>query len=138
MKLISVILVSGSGSEPSISAGRTVELLHTNGSRICSLPDLPFYREHHTQTGLTACGGWGDDASKTSCHTLSSTGSWEQTHSLNQSRREHCAWRSPQGVILLGGRDSGAQGTSEILLENGDTSPGFYGYPLGYYVTRYV
>ena len=126
MKLISVILVSGSGSEPSISAGRTVELLHTNGSRICSLPDLPFYREHHTQTGLTACGGGGDDASKTSCHTLSSTASWEQSHNLAQARGGHSAWRSPQGVMLIGGPDdSDADITTEILTENGDTIPGF-------------
>ena len=138
MKLItilSVILVSG--GSPSGNVGRSVELLHTNGSRICSLPNLPNSRGAHTQTGLTACGGGDDSAAATSCHTLSSTGSWELSHNLDQSRQEHCAWRSPQGIRLIGGRDSGAQGTSEILLENGDTSPGF-NYPKLYYVTRYV
>ena len=102
-----------------------MELLYTNGSRLCSLPDLPYTRYHHSQTRLTACGGWGDDASKTTCHTLSTTGSWEQTHSLSMWRREHSAWASPQGTILLGGWDSGTYTTSEILLENGETAPGF-------------
>ena len=78
-----------------------------------------------SQTGLTACGGWGDDAAKTTCHTLSSTGSWELSHNLAQDRQTHSAWASPQGIVLIGGEDSGAKRTSEILLENGDTKPGF-------------
>ena len=120
--IISVILISGGSHGTSLS---TVEMLYTNGSRICFLPDLPYSRHGHTQTGLTACGGWGDSAARTSCHTLSSTGSWEESHSLDKNRREHCAWRAPQGVMLLGSWDSIARTTSEILLENGDTSPGF-------------
>ena len=114
-----MILVSGGWSIVS------VELLHTNGSRLCSIPDLPYTRSEHTQTGLTACGGWGDSAARTTCHTLSSTGSWEESHSLDKNRREHCAWRSPQGIILLGGVDSSAYTTTEMLLENGDTDSGF-------------
>ena len=135
MKLItilSVILVSGGDGDST-----SVELLYINGSRICSLPDLPSSRVLHTQTGVTACGGLDGTPASTTCHTLSSTGSWELSHNLDQSRQEHCAWASPQGIRLIGGRDSGAQGTSEILLENGDTSPGF-NYPKLYYVTRYV
>ena len=123
MTNISVILVSG--GYPSDSVGTSVELLHTNGTRLCSLPDLPSSRRRHTQTGVTACGGWGDDAVWTSCHSLSSTGSWEQSHSLNQLRRDHCAWASPQGIRLLGGGDNSAETTSVILLENGDSTPGF-------------
>ena len=120
MTIISVILVSG--GHPYDTVGRSVELLHNNGSRLCSLPDLPYTRHYHSQTGLTACGGW-DAPATTSCHTLSSTGSWEQTHSLDKMRRYHSAWASPQGTILLGGYDS--RTTSEILLENGDKKPGF-------------
>ena len=126
MTNISVILVSG--GEHHDSVGRSVELYYTNRSRICSLPNLPYTRGRHTQTGVTACGGYGDSpdmdsATKTSCHTLSSSGSWLQTHSLDQPRWEHSAWDSPQGIVLIGGKYSGT--TSEILLENGDTSPGF-------------
>ena len=116
---ISVILISGGAQNP----GTSVELLYTNGSRICSLPDLPFTKYQHSQTGLTACGGWGWAAAESTCHTLSSTGSWGQTHSMDQSRVDHSAWDSPQGTILLGGWES--RTTSEILLENGDTTPGF-------------
>ena len=115
---ISVILISGG-----VNSGTSVELLYTNGSRICSLPDLPFTKYQHSQTGLTACGGWGWAAAESTCHTLSSTGSWGQTHSMDQSRVDHSAWDSPQGTILLGGWES--RTTSEILLENGDTTPGF-------------
>ena len=115
---ISVILISGG-----VNSGTSVELLYTNGSRICSLPSLPFTKYQHSQTGLTACGGEGDSAAWTTCHTLSSTGSWEQTHSLSLGRLYHSAWASPQGTVLLGGWES--RTTSEILLENGDTTPGF-------------
>ena len=117
-----MILISG--GTPERSVGTLVELIHTNGTQLCSLPNLPSIRRRHSQTGLTACGGVNSPAIAT-CHTLSSTGSWEQSHSLNQLRRDHCAWASPQGVMLLGGSDSNAQTTSEILLENGDTKPGF-------------
>ena len=131
---ISVILVSGGNPEDSV--GRYVELLHTNGSRICSLPDLPYSRYQHSQTGVTACGGSDGTcgggtcggAAPTSCHTLSSTGSWEVSYSLYQRRVSHSAWDSPQGTVLLGGEVSGgvsALTTSEILLESGDTTPGF-------------
>ena len=123
MTNISVILVSGGG--PSSSAATNVELLHTNGSRICSLPDFPYGRDAHTQTGVTACGGGGSD-SPTTCHTLSSTGSWEVSHNLSLGRVHHSAWDSPQGTVLLGGEvTNSALTTSEILLESGDTTPGF-------------
>ena len=119
-----MILVSG--GHPYDTVGRSVELLYTNGSRLCSLPDLPYSRYGHSQTGVTACGGE-DFAAWSKCHTLSSTGSWIQSHNLAQGRRDHSAWASPQGIILLGGYewDSSVRTTSEILLENGDTTPGF-------------
>ena len=123
MTNISVILVSGGHS--SSSASTKAELLHTNGSWICSIPNLPYNRWLHTQTGVTACGSYGDSAARTTCHTLSSSGSWEESHSLDQPRWEHSAWASPQGTVLIGGTDSDAQTTSEILLENGDTESGF-------------
>ena len=123
MTNISVILVSG--GFPGSRFGKSVELLHTNGSRICSLPNLPYKRYGHSQTGLTACAGYGDSASESTCHTLSSTGTWEVSHNLNQSRVYHSAWDSPQGIVLIGSGDTSAWTTTEILLENGDTAPGF-------------
>ena len=123
MTNISVILISG--GEPTSSAGKSVELYYTNGSRICFLPDLPYNRSSHSQTGVTACGGSGSSAANTSCHTLTNIGSWELSHNLDQDRRAHSAWTSPQGTILIGGVGSSAQTTSEILMDSGDTTPGF-------------
>ena len=40
------------GGIPSKSAGTSVELLHSDGTPWCSLPDLPEIRYGHTQTGL--------------------------------------------------------------------------------------
>ena len=120
MTNLSVILISG-GDHSNVHT--TVELLHTNGSRICSLPDLPYllYKSFYSQTGVTVCGG--DAAANSTCHTLSSTGSWELSHNLAQARAGHSAWDSPQGIVLIGGTES--RTTTEILLENGDTAPGF-------------
>ena len=123
MTNISVILVSGGHS--SSSASTKAELLHTNGSWICSIPNLPYNRWLHTQTGVTACAGYGDSASESTCHTLSSTGTWEVSHNLNQSRVYHSAWDSPQGIVLIGSGDTSAWTTTEMLLESGDTAPGF-------------
>ena len=50
---------------------------------------------------------------------------WEETHTLAEERQQHSAWDSPQGIRLLGGWGYSAETTSEILLENGDTKPGF-------------
>ena len=123
MTNISVILVSG--GDPGASSAYLAELLYTNGTQLCSLPNLPqgYIRSRHSQTGLTCCGGTDRAAGITTCHTLSSNGSWELTHSLSQGRRWHSSWASPQGTMLIGGGFSGT--TTEILTENGDTIPGF-------------
>ena len=126
MTNILVILVSGGYS--SSGALSSVELLQTNGSYHCSLPNLPSYRYSHTQTGFTLCGGW-DSAppwiSRTSCLTLTTSGSWEESYNLTIERDSHCAWASPQGIMLLGGWDTSSLTTTEILLEDGVTTSGF-------------
>ena len=116
--IISVILVVGGDS-----AMVSVELLHTNGTWLCSLPDLPSNRRGHSQTGLISCGTWDSDT-KRSCVTFTS-GSWEVSHTLAQDRRLHSAWVSPQGIMLIGGHDGDALRTTEILTEDGNTTPGF-------------
>ena len=124
MTAILVILVTG--GSPSSIAGRSAELLHINGSRLCSLPNLPSIRTGHSQTGGTLCGGglYGS-GTWTSCLTFTS-GSWEETHTLDRERFAHSAWASPRGIMLLGGAfDYSARTTTEILLENGRTTPGF-------------
>ena len=78
----SVVIVSGGAHK------KSVELLYPNGTRLCSLPDLPGNRDHHSQTGLVACGGgWpgfsGGPGVSTSCVTFSE-GSWKKTHNLRE------------------------------------------------------
>ena len=54
---------------------------------------------------------------------------WKKSHTLREERRTHCSWASPEGVMLLGGWDSGfttekEDKTTELLTNDGDTIPG--------------
>merc|ERR1712079_161712 len=71
--------------------------------RSCQLPRLPSPgRQAHTQSSLTACGGY---FTGTSCLTFD--GEWEQSHSLSaEERTNHVSWQSPAGILLMGGDDS--------------------------------
>ena len=103
----------------------SVELLNMDGTLNCPMPPMPEPRVGHTQTGLVACGNMWPDTRK-SCVTFSSGGDdWVASHNLTRIRRLHSAWDSPQGIMLLGGGFSGSGKTTEILLENGETTPGF-------------
>ena len=51
---ISVIMVTGGAGGP--SSQTSVELLASNGTRLCSLPRLPAVRFYHSQSGLITCG----------------------------------------------------------------------------------
>ena len=116
-----LVLVTGGWGE----SGRldSVELLNMDGTWNCPMPAMPEPRFAHTQTGPIVCGGYGG---KKSCITfISGSVNWKKTHTLPKERLWHSAWGSPQGVVLLGGDDSSALKTSEKLLENGHTKPGF-------------
>ena len=113
MKLHAAIIVTGGA--PSNTAGTSVELLHSDGSPWCSLPDLPEYRLKHTQTGLEACGGCCKSAYST-CVRLEA-GSWAQSHQLVEKKRiHHSSWASPAGTLLIGGVYS--KKTTELLDAN--------------------
>ena len=102
-----------------------MELLHSDGSPWCSLPDLPESRWDHTQTGLEACGG-GGSAPRTTCVRLEA-GSWTPSHQLVE-QRFHLSWASPAGTLLMGGILSPQ--TTELLDANtGDSVTSF---PLKY------
>ena len=104
------------------NANTNVELLHSNGTRLCSLPNLPVFRYLHSQTGLLICGG-GNDPRQRSCITFSE-GSWKKTHTLRgRGRVGHNAWLVPQGVLLMGGGHSGT--TTEVLTDSGQTTLSF-------------
>ena len=102
----------------------SVEVILPSG-RSCSLPSLPAPRADHSQSGLTACGGWGgilvQEATRTTCVTFAA-GVWKRSHTLSKERWHHVAWQSPSGILLIGGLTP----TSELLSSTtSTTSPGF-------------
>ena len=124
-----VVMVTG-GQAKGNAPLTSVELLSTEGARLCSLPDLPKARKHHSQTGLVACAGYGDSLfikdTLNSCVTLKS-GRWQKSHTLRAVRFAHTAWASPKGVLLIGGAVGGKRGTeaSEFLTDDGATTTSF-------------
>ena len=116
----SVIIITGGKTgtgEP------TVELLDEHGTLICNLPNLPDERFGHTQTGLIACGGDHQSHGISTCLTFQD-GSWTYSN-LNEPRYIHSSWNSPQGVMLLGGKDPNPLITSEIQTEDGQWNSSF-------------
>ena len=122
----SVVLVTGGSGSWRWPRGTSVELLSTAGTRLCSLPNLPTTRYSHSQTGLIICGGSGGGGSvPLSCVTFAA-GRWKKTHTLGQRRSYHSAWASPRGVLLMGGGYSDGDGTTtELLTDNGGSTPSF-------------
>ena len=124
-----LVLVTGGWGEGGVLD--SVELLNMDGTWNCPMPAMPEPRQGHTQTGLVTCGGR-DSVSgkigKKSCITfINGSINWEKTHTLATGRYLHSAWGSPKGIVLIGGqgRTWGTWKTTEMLLENGDTTPGF-------------
>ena len=119
---ISVVMVSGGrevrGGKPQAS----VELISSNGTKLCSLPKLPAGRDKHTQNGLLTCGARGSSADRKSCVTFSG-GKWKKTHTLRKGRIDHSSWDSPKGVFLMGG--VGQAQTTELLTDDGGAKPSF-------------
>ena len=105
------IIVSG-GNE---AAGKSVEVLHMDGSPWCSLPDLPEACSSHTQTGLEACGGSGLGVTCVTFKRDPFTGAtyWDKTNKLKKWRIAHASWASPEGTVLMGGANGGD--TTELL-----------------------
>jgi len=116
------ILVTGNGRT---ATGKSAEILSTNGTSICELPEMPLSRNHHTQSGLTACGGYGDDLdSLYTCMTFQS-GSWTTlTDNLPGGRDQHSSWVTPDGDILLIGGTSTETSTA-IVFQNGSSIRSF-------------
>ena len=112
-----VIVTAGYGDTESVKT--SVELLSSNGTRLCSLPNLPEKRHYLSQTGFVTCSG-------NSCVTFSS-GRWKKTHIWDKSRSrvDHTAWASPNGVLLMGGMNAATQTTTELLNDNGGSTPSF-------------
>jgi len=107
------ILITGSQSDP-----RSVEALKSDGTPLCSMPDLPEFRRYHAMEDDMLCGG--SEARFGQTCLQHGEGGWTK-HSWNliQRREEQLTWRRPngEGVQLLGGEHSGT--TSEIVTPAG-------------------
>ena len=87
--------------------GSSVEVVRGDGTT-CILPKMKSRRTHHTQSGLTVCGG-NQESAKKSCVTFKN-GKWTTSHNLKEERDESdVSWKSPNGILLLGGK------TAELL-----------------------
>ena len=120
-----LVLVTG-GKEGRRSEGfedlNSTELLNMDGTWNCPMPTMPEPRLGHTQTGPVVCGGY--DGSKSCISFIRGSVNWKKTHTLaRRGRVQHSAWASPRGIMLLGGW--GSKTSTEILMESGDTNPGF-------------
>jgi len=116
------ILVTGG-----LTTEESAEVLSTNGTWICDLPEMTESKVYHTQTGLTACGGGTIGSDTTNCIKFES-GSWiTLTDNLVYSRSSHSSWRTPSGdILLIGGLSSGDSGkTTEIVFQNGTSIRSF-------------
>ena len=125
--MISVVMVTGGSTASAQST--SVELLASNGTRLCSLQNLPEARKHHSQSLNIICGGEGGESS---CVTFFGDGSWYKTHTLATARSGHISWALPNGGLVLMGHHYQPQATTaSVLTENGDsTLPGTLPYQI--------
>merc|ERR1719300_877170 len=107
------------------NAYRSVEALHSDGTPLCKLPDLPDDRQAHTMEGGMLCGvyDWKDTNRCKSCLKYEA-GTWKKYEwSRLKGRARHVSWKRPDGKIqLMGGLFSGT--TSEVVSSSG-SQPGF-------------
>jgi len=97
----------------------SVEVYHPGTNTSCTLPSLPEAISHHTQDGLTQCGGL-------SCFTLKTdTAQWTKTHNLSQERSIHSSWRRKDQTILLIGGGSSPNTTELVSSSTGISTPEF-------------
>ena len=113
------MVTGGKGEEDLIWEG-SVELHYTNGTSLCTLPDLIRPRYEHTQNGPIVCGG-SRGSTTHSCQKFCG-GFWNETHrgGFREDRMGHGSWASPGGLMLIGGHSG--RSTSEIVSEDGSKS----------------
>ena len=99
-----------------------IEVVSSNRTSTCSLysrASLPSSRAYHTQSGDILCGGYEDPDPSTTCISYTA-GAWVTSHTLLEERYDHCSWRSPEGVLLMGGE--GSPRTTELLSNIDNTT----------------
>ena len=76
------------------------EVLHSNGTSMCTLPPMPEVKWGHSQSAFTACGG---AVSSKTCYTFRE-GKWETLNDqLKLLPYEHSSSMNENGDILLMG-----------------------------------
>jgi len=108
-----VIVITGGYPDPN-----TVEAVKLDGTLYCKMANLPDNRRFHSIDGGFLCGGV---ETKKSCLQYRSGGWSTLGDILINERRNHVSWRSPKGLMLMGGNDidTGAVQTSEIVTTAG-------------------
>ena len=96
---------------------KSVEAYNPHIKKVCKLSNLPESRVGHTVCGGLLCGGKDTDRS---CLKFGPLGFLRANASLQQNRLSHLCWNVPEGVLLLGGKDSPS--TTELVLRDGSAS----------------
>ena len=97
-----------------------IEMVSSNKTSTCLAGAfLPSSRAYHTQSGDILCGGYEDHDPSTTCMSYTA-GAWVTSHTLLEERYDHCSWRSPEGVLLMGG--GGSPRTTELLSNTDSTT----------------
>ena len=94
---------------------KSVEAISSDGTPLCTLPDLPDERRQHTMDNHIMCGGYG---TQSSClHYVA--GKWvKYRNDLKSKRTAHVSWRRQDNdVILIGGESS--KKNSEVVSSSG-------------------
>jgi len=100
------------------------EVLHSNGTSMCTLPPMPDIKWAHSQSAFTACGG---AVSSKTCYTFRE-GRWETLNDqLELLPHEHSSWMNENGDILLMGGLHGGYPVSrtELVFKNGSNVRSF-------------
>merc|ERR1711971_202316 len=115
-----VVLITGGANGGEL---KSAEIFNPVTKTSCSLPEIPVARWHHSQDGGLACGGRSDNTRKTCVKWSPASGTWTQSHTLSQKRRDHVSWATASGVYLIGGGSSPR--TSEKVKLDGSVEEGF-------------
>ena len=93
---------------------KSIEAITTDGTPLCTLPDLPDDRYFHTMDNHILCGG---SKTRTSCLNYVA-GNWTKYgDDLMTEREYHVSWQRPDGkVLLIGGY---GDNTSEVVSSSG-------------------
>ena len=136
MKNISVpaLIITGGANDEGVLSSVEVYIPSTNKS--CTLKSLPEVRRSHTQDQVTACGGFDKDGLPiVTCKTFASrVFATTNKSQLMDWRVAHSSWRSPSGLVLIGGFPGESitdvlglekTKTTEIIRSSGVSTVGF-------------